>query len=39
MIIMPMNGECQKDFASAQKLRIYIQGYVDCVQVSITLGF
>lgn len=25
--------ECQEDFASAQELRAYIQGYVDCVQV------
>lgn len=24
--------ECQEDFASAQELRAYIQGYVDCVQ-------
>ena len=25
--------ECQENFASAQELRAYIQGYVDCVQV------
>lgn len=30
--------ECQEDFASAQELRAYIQGYVDCVQVLYHMG-
>lgn len=30
--------ECQEDFASAQELRSYIQGYVDCVQVLYHMG-
>lgn len=30
--------ECQEDFASAQELRAYIQGYVDCVQVLHYMG-
>ena len=30
--------ECQDDFASAQELRAYIQGYVDCVQVLYHMG-
>lgn len=25
--------ECQEDFSSAQELRVYTQGYVDCIQV------
>lgn len=30
--------ECQEDFASAQELRAYIQGYVDCAQVLFHMG-
>ena len=30
--------ECQDDFASAQELRAYIQGYVDCMQVLHHVG-
>lgn len=30
--------ECQEDFASAQELRTYIQGYVDCVQALHYVG-
>lgn len=30
--------ECQEDFASAQELRAYIQGYVDCVQALYHMG-
>ena len=30
--------ECQDDLASAQELRAYIQGYVDCVQVLHHMG-
>ena len=30
--------ECQEDFASAQELRAYIQGYADCVQVLYHMG-
>ena len=30
--------ECQDDLASAQELRAYIQGYVDCVQVLYHIG-
>ena len=30
--------ECQDDLASAQELRAYIQGYVDCVQVLYHMG-
>lgn len=30
--------ECQEDFASAQELRAYIQGYVDCVQILYHIG-
>ena len=30
--------ECQDDFASAQELRAYIQGYVDCVQALHYMG-
>ena len=30
--------ECQEDFASAQELRAYIQGYVDCIQVMYHMG-
>lgn len=30
--------ECQEDFISAQELRAYIQGYVDCVQVLYHMG-
>lgn len=30
--------ECQEDFASAQELRAYIQGYVDCVQALYHIG-
>lgn len=30
--------ECQEDFASAQELRSYIQGYVDCVQALYHMG-
>ena len=30
--------ECQEDFASAQELRAYIQGYVDCVQALHHMG-
>ena len=30
--------ECQEDFASAQELRAYIQGYADCVQVLYRMG-
>lgn len=30
--------ECQDDFASAQELRAYIQGYADCVQVLYHMG-
>ena len=30
--------ECQEDFASAQELRAYIQGYADCVQVLFHMG-
>lgn len=30
--------ECQEDFSSAQELRAYIQGYVDCVQVLYYMG-
>ncbi len=29
---------CQEDFASAQELRAYIQGYADCVQVLYHMG-
>lgn len=31
--------ECQENFASAQELRAYIQGYVDCVQRCTIWGF
>ncbi len=30
--------ECQEDLFSAQELRSYIQGYVDCVQVLYHVG-
>ncbi|MDE6607133.1 MAG: hypothetical protein K2K54_05170 [Lachnospiraceae bacterium] len=30
--------ECQEDLSSAQELRAYIQGYVDCVQVLYHMG-
>lgn len=30
--------ECQEDFASAQELRAYIQGYADCVQALYHMG-
>ena len=30
--------ECQEDFSSAQELRAYIQGYVDCMQVLYHMG-
>lgn len=30
--------ECQEDFASAQELRAYMQGYVDCVQALYRMG-
>ncbi len=30
--------ECQEDFSSAQELRAYIQGYVDCVQMLEHMG-
>ena len=30
--------ECREDFASAQELRAYIQGYVDCVQALYHMG-
>lgn len=30
--------ECQENFASAQELRAYTQGYVDCVQVLYHMG-
>lgn len=30
--------ECLEDFASAQELRAYIQGYADCVQVLYHMG-
>ena len=30
--------ECQEDLSSAQELRSYIQGYVDCVQVLYHMG-
>lgn len=30
--------ECQDGLASAQELRAYIQGYVDCVQVLCHIG-
>lgn len=30
--------ECKEDFASAQELRAYIQGYVDCVQALYHMG-
>lgn len=30
--------ECQEDFSSAQELRAYIQGYVDCVQALYHMG-
>ena len=30
--------ECQEDFASAQELRSYIQGCVDCVQALYHMG-
>ena len=30
--------ECQEDLSSAQELRAYIQGYVDCVQVLYHIG-
>lgn len=30
--------ECQEDFSSAQELRAYIQGYVDCVQALHYMG-
>lgn len=30
--------ECQEDFSSAQELRAYIQGYVDCVQALCHMG-
>ena len=29
---------CQEDFASAQELRAYIQGYADCVQALHHMG-
>lgn len=30
--------ECQEDFVSAQELRAYMQGYVDCVQTLYHMG-
>lgn len=30
--------ECQEDLSSAQELRAYIQGYVDCVQALSHMG-
>lgn len=30
--------ECQEDLSSAQELRAYIQGYVDCVQTLYHIG-
>ncbi len=30
--------ECQEDFSSAQELRAYIQGYVDCIQALHHMG-
>lgn len=30
--------ECQEDLASAQELRTYLQGYVDCVQMLEHMG-
>lgn len=30
--------ECQEDFSSAQELRAYMQGYVDCIQVLYHMG-
>jgi len=30
--------ECQEDFAAAQELRAYIQGYEDCVQALYHMG-
>lgn len=30
--------ECQEDFSSAQELRAYMQGYVDCVQALYRMG-
>ena len=30
--------ECQEDFSSAQELKAYIQGYVDCMQALYHIG-
>ncbi len=30
--------ECQEDFSSAQELRAYIQGYIDCIQALHHMG-